>query len=535
MNICGIKNNNYRLHRQFVANPTTSVVFNAKNLSVIKDSILLANKPFLQVPSFGMNKEKKDITDVYLRSVAQELEKKLPKGSSYSSLDHQSFSKKKSKCKKNLKDAELVFGYVNANVVVPIVRDEFRNYFVDEGKRLQVEKYARRLSTFFNTFLNSTNSSDKTMLKKLANEIKSDMINDLSLLDNFSKNSSYYDIEKDFRDNLKKSELVAKVGYVNLDTGLDIAIPLVQVCCNSIGRVNSINTNKKTYLEFIEFFKDFERYYSSNEVNVDNRLESISQSERVIDTVVKPDNQIKRGLLEEYEKRYSEYKEFVKTVRNRIKTEEEKVEEERLRKAYLSVLEQARKENVSFVRKRVETEFSQDPIKNKEEKLEYIKKEVLGQMKVSEKSAIDGLEMFEKYGSRFEYANGRKSYEYLAESVMYRPKEDLSDRLLSKFIDVWEKISVKDDKKYKDNETLRSVLVHFTDGIKNATEETLLKGISLLKKLTNQREDAERLGYTLLQAPQAQYKDSERIKQAIEDLTQYVKDYPQYYRLPEVL
>ena len=91
------------------------------------------------------------------------------------------------------------------------------------------------------------------------------------------------------------------------------------------------------------------------------------------------------------------------------------------------------------------------------------------------------------------------------------------------------------DKKYKDNETLRSVLVHFTDGIKNATEETLLKGISLLKKLTNQREDAERLGYTLLQAPQAQYKDSERIKQAIEDLTQYVKDYPQYYRLPEVL
>ena len=250
---------------------------------------------------------------------------------------------------------------------------------------------------------------------------------------------------------------------------------------------------------------------------------------------MKPDNQIKSGLLEEYEKRYSEYKEFVKTVRNRIKTEEEKVEEERLRKAYLSVLEQARKENVSFVRKRVETEFSQDPIKNKEEKLEYIKKEVLGQMKVSEKSALDGLEMFEKYGSRFEYANGRKSYEYLAESVMYRPKEDLSDRLLSKFIDVWEKISVKDDKKYKDNETLRSVLVHFTDGIKNATEETLLKGISLLKKLTNQREDVERLGYTLLQAPQAQYKDSERIKQAIEDLTQYVKDYPQYYRLPDVL
>ena len=286
----------------------------------------------------------------------------------------------------------------------------------------------------------------------------------------------------------------------------------------------------------IQFFNSKLRNSIKSSVSEQQNLPSItSQSERVIDTVVKPDNQIKSGLLEEYEKRYSEYKEFVKTVRNRIKTEEEKVEEERLRKAYLSVLEQARKENVSFVRKRVETEFSQDPIKNKEEKLEYIKKEVLGQMKVSEKSAIDGLEMFEKYGSRFEYANGRKSYEYLAESVMYRPKEDLSDRLLSKFIDVWEKISVKDDKKYKDNETLRSVLVHFTDGIKNATEETLLKGISLLKKLTNQREDAERLGYTLLQAPQAQYKDSERIKQAIEDLTQYVKDYPQYYRLPEVL
>ena len=238
------------------------------------------------------------------------------------------------------------------------------------------------------------------------------------------------------------------------------------------------------------------------------------------------------SLLEKYEAKLKAHKDFVKTLQGRKRTPEEQQQEKDLRKAWLEIKEQARKDNVSFVRKKQEADFSQDPVKNKQEKLDYLNKEVLGKMQVSEASALDGLEMFEQFAQRYVFPNGQKNYDLMAEDVMYRPKEELTDRLLNKFIDVWAKLSQKDDTKYKDNETLRAVLVKFCEGTKNAKEETILKGLALLKKLTNQKDDVQRVEYTLLKASDAQYKDSVKIQQAIDDLKQYVKDCPQYYNLP---
>ena len=238
------------------------------------------------------------------------------------------------------------------------------------------------------------------------------------------------------------------------------------------------------------------------------------------------------SLLEEYEAKLKAHKDFVKTLQGRKRTPEEQQQEKDLRKAWLEIKEQARKDNVSFVRKKQEADFSQDPVKNKQEKLDYLNKEVLGKMQVSEASALDGLEMFEQFAQRYVFPNGQKNYDLMAEDIMFRPKEELTDRLLNKFIDVWSKISQKDDTKYKDNETLRAVLVKFCEGTKNAKEETILKGLALLKKLTNQKDDVQRVEYTLLKASDAQYKDSVKIQQAIDDLKQYVKDCPQYYNLP---
>ena len=109
----------------------------------------------------------------------------------------------------------------------------------------------------------------------------------------------------------------------------------------------------------------------------------------------------------------------------------------------------------------------------------------------------------------------------------------MTDRLLNKFLDVWEKISEKNVDKYKDNEFLCDVLVDFTLDKKNVSEDSIVRGLKLLKKLTNQKQDVERLDYTLLRDYDAQYKDSKKIKDAIDDLKDYVKDCPFYYRLPE--
>ena len=239
------------------------------------------------------------------------------------------------------------------------------------------------------------------------------------------------------------------------------------------------------------------------------------------------------SLLDEYKRRVKIHKEYAEPLRNRAKTPEEKIQEEKLRKAWLALREKAREENISFVRIKQESDFSSDPVKNKQEKFQYIAKQVLPYLNVSEASALDGLEMFAKFGTRYVYPNGRKNYEILTEGISFRPDEEMTDRLLNKFLDVWEKISEKNIDKYKDNEYLCDVLVYFTRLKKNIEEDTILRGLKLLKKLTNQKQDVDRIEYSLIGDYHAKYKDSKKIKDAIDDLKDYVKDCPFYYRLPE--
>ncbi len=239
------------------------------------------------------------------------------------------------------------------------------------------------------------------------------------------------------------------------------------------------------------------------------------------------------SLLDEYKRRVKIHKEYADPLRNRAKTPEEKIQEEKLRKAWLAILDKAREENVSFVRIKQESDFSIDPVKNAQEKFEYIDKQVLPYIDVSEASAMDALEMFGKFGTRYVYPNGRKNYEILTTYLTCRPDEELTDRLLNKFLDVWEKISEKNVDKYKDNEYLCDVLVSFVRLKKNIEEDTILRGLKLLKKLTNQKEDVERIEYSLIGDYDAKYKDSKKIKDALEDLKDYVKDCPVYYRMPE--
>ena len=239
------------------------------------------------------------------------------------------------------------------------------------------------------------------------------------------------------------------------------------------------------------------------------------------------------SLLDEYKRRVKIHKEYADPLRNRAKTPEEKIQEEKLRKAWLELRQKAREENISFVRIKQESDFSTDPVKNAQEKFEYIAKQVLPYLNVSEASAMDGLDMFGKFGTRYVYPNGRKNYEILTEGISFRPDEEMTDRLLNKFLDVWEKISEKNVDKYKDNEYLCDVLVSFVRLKKNIEEDTILRGLKLLKKLTNQKEDVERIEYSLIGDYDAKYKDSKKIKEAIEDLKEYVKDCPVYYRMPE--
>ena len=76
------------------------------------------------------------------------------------------------------------------------------------------------------------------------------------------------------------------------------------------------------------------------------------------------------SLLDEYKRKRKIHHEYAEPLRNRTKTPEEKIQEEKLRKAYRSLRDKAREENISFVRIKQESDFSSDPVKNAQEKFE---------------------------------------------------------------------------------------------------------------------------------------------------------------------
>lgn len=432
--------------------------------------------------------------------------------------------------------------YIDIEDSLQIVYDSFKSYFQKTGKNKQIEKHSDSLSDFFNNFLNSETITKKTELKFVAADIKSKLQSDINFAKNFNANKAEEVITADYQQSLQ--QITKKFFGLKLAPKEQTYKEALRAVCSLSESVAKARYIKKSdYEKIITFLDKYQKFDFENIVTKPNTKNSspISTPEiKIPKEVIKAEEKISETLstkrheiISEYESKSKALKEFCATVKGRKRTPEEMQQDAKLRGELNEVLERGRKEHQSFIRLKQESDFSTNPIKNKEEKFDYILKEVLGKMKFSEESALDGLDMFKKFGTRANYPNQpNTTYDLLCESVMFHPKESLTDRLLSKFLDVFEEIAVKNETKYKDNELLSEVLVHYTDNLHNAKEETVLRGIKLLKKLTNQKDDVKRLKYTLLDASDAQYKDSQKIKEAITDLEEVVKDCPLYYRLP---
>ena len=513
--------------------------------------------------SFGSAAQKPEVSEEALKQDAQVFLKSLEKEQEdIKKARFLYFDNIDIKCRKKLKDKAL-FRQIDPIDAFNAVYEDFSPYYIKKGEIKQIEKYSSSLNYLFNSFLNAQSKLEKNELKNIALQIKAEMQKDMLYAGKYNKDrdmqisvDEYFYLLGNYQNRIKKFMQLA-----DKDIAYTEALKVIEPLCNREGKVRHIKYTG--YEKIVKFLDKFEKFNfedaifkqpqkaldAPTSVNKSEPVETVNTPK----TETKPDSvktnntteakpatgvtlkPIKHdySLLDEYLKRAKIHHEYAAPLRNRAKTPEEKIQEEKLRKAYRSLRDKAREENISFVRIKQESDFSSDPIKNAQEKFEYIDKQVLPYIDVSEASALDALDMFGKFGTRYVYPNGRKNYEILTTNLVVRPKEEMTDRLLNKFLDVWEKISEKNVDKYKDNELLRLVMVDFTLGKKNVKEETILRGLKLLKKLTNQKDDVERLDYTLLRDYDAQYKDSKKIKEAIDDLKDYVKDCPFYYRLPE--
>lgn len=505
--------------------------------------------------SFGSAAQKQEVSEEALKQEAQVFLNSLKKEQEVIKKARLLYLDKiDTKCRKKLNDMAL-FRQIDPNDAFRAVYEDFAPYYIQKGEINQIEKYSSSLNYFFNSFLNAQSEWEKNELKNTALQIKTEMQKDLLSAGKYNKDreeqisiDEYLYFLGNSQNRIKKFMQLA-----DKDIAYKEALKVIEPLCSMAGRVRYIKYSD--YEKMVKFFDKFEKFNFEDtifkqpqktpdvnpavnkpkpEVREANPIKTNNTTEAKPATGVtlKP---IKHdySLLDEYKRRVKIHKEYADPLRNRAKTPEEKIQEEKLRKAWLELRQKAREENISFVRIKQESDFSIDPVKNAQEKFEYIAKQVLPYIDVSEASAMDALEMFGKFGTRYVYPNGRKNYEILTTYLICRPEQEMTDRLLNKFLDVWEKISEKNVDKYKDNEYLCNVLVYFTLNKRNVSEDTILRGLKLLKKLTNQKQDVERLDYTLLRDYDAQYKDSKKIKDAIEDLKEYVKDCPVYYRMPE--
>lgn len=432
--------------------------------------------------------------------------------------------------------------YTNIEKSLQIVYESFKAYFQKVGKNKQIEKHYDSLSNFFNGFLDSETTIKKTGLKLEAANIKTNLQNDINFAKKFNAEKAEEMIISDYQYNLKnETKIFLGQAFAPKEHTYKAALRAVRFLSENEGKAKYIK--KSDYEKIIMFLDKYQKFDFENTVAKSNKkffsplltpeLKAAPAVKKAEEKVSETLSSNRHAIIDEYESKSKARKDFYETVKNRKRTPEELEQDAKLRGEMKEVLARGRKEHQSFIRLKQESDFSKDPIKNKEEKFEYVTKQVLGRMGFSEESALDGLDMFEKFGVRANYPNEtNNTYRLLSEKVMFHPKEDLSDRLLNKFLEVFEKIAVKDETKYKDNEILSEVLVHYTDNLHNVKEETVLRGIKLLKKLTNQKDDVKRLKYTLIEASDAQYKDSQKIKEAIADLEEAVKDCPLYFRLP---
>jgi len=230
------------------------------------------------------------------------------------------------------------------------------------------------------------------------------------------------------------------------------------------------------------------------------------------------------ALVDEYDKRMKARAEFRNKTRGRALTPEEKAESDRLRLEWKEISDRIIPEHQSIVKTKTAADFANDV-----EKKKYIMNYVLPRMYKSEESALDALDMFEQFGFRADYPTDDgvtlvTTLTNLSNSIYSMPKECRSDKLLKRFIEVYGKYADNIPREFPDDDGLYCPLIRYGENGIDIQEDTILKGLELMKKIACQKAMYEGLDTALVSGYNAKFKNSEPVKKALEELKDVVKD-----------
>jgi len=185
-----------------------------------------------------------------------------------------------------------------------------------------------------------------------------------------------------------------------------------------------------------------------------------------------------------------------------------------------------REQNISFVPKPPRS------FADEEETWKYLYK-AMSVMDNNEASAIDALEMFEKYGSKRikHYPDGiRESLSDLSVSVSIAVNSlkgtDSADRVLNKYIDVFSKFATKDNE-LRDAGTLKWL---FNKHCSEMSKDTLIKFIDTFKEISYDKQPLISLKILINNhphnLPKVKQDDFIEVRRHLNALEEAVKDLP---------
>ena len=226
----------------------------------------------------------------------------------------------------------------------------------------------------------------------------------------------------------------------------------------------------------------------------------------VVDEAVK-----NQELLSKYRKMVKETKPFPSNG-----SEEEKAAWRTHDEAKRKLLNELCDKNISLVEKK---EFSLDPNVDVEAKREYLEK-IKTHAFFNTASRNDCFDMYEKYADRY-WINEDTGASFIR-SLMVIANEKVggdSNHIANRFLDIAEKVALRDPKGMRDASAVRYVYETFD---KTLDEATTLRFIELMKKISFQQID----GFIFEQRINHLFKDNSKLNQAVKELKEILKDFP---------
>ena len=228
----------------------------------------------------------------------------------------------------------------------------------------------------------------------------------------------------------------------------------------------------------------------------------------------------KEQLLKHYENLQEQQGTYAVRLENKW-TKEDKDKYREVTNILVSVEKQIQRRNISTVTKKDISEFSTDESFRKAQIRNYMHQFVYPKTSTNEASALDVLDLYEKFGEKNDKGRIGTTMFSLALDLARLPKSHKTEKLLSKYLDVTEKIGEKGV--YDDAHSVAVTLTSFIrkDNPNNISDDSVLRAVNMIKTYA---QGDKKVKFVYNSVLKSKYNENPKISDAIKELLEQIRD-----------